>query len=201
MKKLLLILWALAVATPLYADCPVKHPALTALDHDAMLAAYTASFRGIYGRNPTGVVGSGLDDANYWISVSDHYGEFGDTICRAGWSAYWEMKLTGQDAVDPKLGDQPARFQPGASPQPPVIVPPVVVPPVTPPLDLSAVQAQLDAIAAELHGLVLTDANEHSQILTETRGISAWLGDHWKSITMIAGPFVTYATCRVTGKC
>jgi hypothetical protein len=94
-------------------------------------------------------------------------------------------------------------------PQPPVVVPPVVTPPVVPTpqptpapaLDLSGVREQLAAIAAEVHGLAVTSTEEHREILTETRGISEWLQSHWKSITMIAGPFVTYATCRVTGKC
>lgn len=131
MTRWLLSLLLFCLSTPAFAQevCPVKHPALTALDHDTMARAYDASFRGIYGRNPTGAVNGGVDDREYWISVSNHYGEFGDNICRAGWNAYWEQKLTGQDSVDPKLGDQPARFQPTA---PPIVNPPPPPPPPPP---------------------------------------------------------------------
>jgi hypothetical protein len=90
-----------------------RHPPLTGLDHASMEAAVRASFRGLYGREPTGVPGSGVDDVNYWIAVSDHYGEFSDHVERAGWSRYWEVKLSGRDSADPALGDVPARFQPG----------------------------------------------------------------------------------------
>jgi len=103
------------------SDCIATHPALTALDDATMIAAYKASFRGLYGREPSMQPGSGLDDGLYWVSVSNHFGAFGDRVCRAGWSRYWEGKLRGVDALDPSLGDQPAQFQPGA----PVIVPPV----------------------------------------------------------------------------
>ena len=87
-----------------YAQCTPSntHPPTTALDHDSMLAAYTASFVGIFHRPPSMVRGSGYDDGEYWISVSDHFGEFGDGICRAGWNAYWEQKLACQcDSADP----------------------------------------------------------------------------------------------------
>jgi hypothetical protein len=84
---------------------------------------------------------------------------------------------------------------------PPTPVPAPTAPTQPPLLDLSGVSAQIAAMAAELHGHVVASANEHREILAETRGISEWLQGHWKSITMIAGPFVTYATCRVTGKC
>jgi len=87
-------------------------PALTPLDDGYMLAAFTASFRGLFGRDPSMQPGSGSDDGWYWIGVSNHHGAFSDNICRAGWSAYWEEKLAGNDNVPSELADQPARFQP-----------------------------------------------------------------------------------------
>jgi hypothetical protein len=117
MKKVFVLashcLGALTVAALAAAqDCPVKHLALTALDHAAMEAAYTASFRGLYHRDPTGAPGSGPDDIGYWIGSYDHYGAYSDTVCRAGWNAYTETRLSGLASADPALGDQPARFQP-----------------------------------------------------------------------------------------
>src|SRR5438094_1016782 len=71
----------LALATPASAEtCPVKHPALTALDHASMLAAYTASFRGIFGRNPTLPAGTGAADANSRTAVSERYGACYSTV-------------------------------------------------------------------------------------------------------------------------
>jgi len=161
----------LALATPASAEtCPVKHPALTALDHASMLAAYTASFRGIFGRNPTLA-----DDGNYWIAVSDHYGEFGDTVCRAGWSAYWEVKLTGQDAVNPALGDQPARFQPETAPL--VVTPPPVPPTPSPPTPVMSNPASADtAVLAAIADLKAAMQAEHAE---QTRSI----GDALKHVS------------------
>jgi len=113
-------------------DCLATHPALTALDDATMIAAYRASFIGIYGREPSMQPGSGLDDGMYWVSVSNHYGAFGDRICRAGWNRYWEGKLRGVDSLDPSLGDQPAQFQPGApipTPTPQPVPSPIQGPP------------------------------------------------------------------------
>lgn len=157
LSALLVVL--LCVAPAAAQDCPTKHPALTALDHAAMVAAVQASYRGLYGRNPTGQPGSGVDDTSYWVAVSDHYGEFSDHVCRAGWSAYWELKLGGADSVSPTLGDQPARFLPGGvtapAPEVPPIVtlpPPIVTPPLAPALtvDYSTLIQQILASQTQL---------------------------------------------------
>jgi len=172
-RRFLAALILLALAAPAHAEtCPVKHPALTALDHASMLAAYTASFRGLFNRNPTLAAGSGADDGNYWIAVSDHYGEFGDSICRAGWSAYWEVKLTGQDAVNPALGDQPARFQPES-------VTPSVTPPPPPSLGIpkpDPIAADNTAVLAAIADLKQTVSAEHA---AQTRSI----GDALKNVS------------------
>ena len=165
----------LALAAPASAEtCPVKHPALTALDHASMLAAYTASFRGIFNRNPTLAPGSGADDGTYWVAVSDHFGEFGDTVCRAGWSAYWEVKLTGQDAVNPALGDQPARFQPETTP--PSVVPAPTPNASTPPPSLPGGPLPdrdcTTAVLAAIADLKQTVSAEHAE---QTRSITAAL--------------------------
>jgi hypothetical protein len=94
------------------SGCVVSHPALTALDDATMFAAYAASFRGIYGRESVMQPGTGADDGAYWVAQSNHFGAFGDGVCRAGWNAYWEQRLAGADSADPALGDQPAIFQP-----------------------------------------------------------------------------------------
>jgi len=135
-RQCLIVVVALLLLTrPVAAqttDCIATHPALTALDDATMIAAYRASFIGIYGREPSMQPGSGLDDGRYWVSVSNHYGAFGDRVCRAGWNAYWEGKLRGVDSLDPSLGDQPAQFQPGApvpTPTPQPVPTPVQGPP------------------------------------------------------------------------
>jgi len=126
----------------------VSHQPLTDLDQASMRAAIVASFRGLFGRDPTGLPGSGADDVAYWIAVSDHYGEFSDHIWRAGWSAYWEMKLAGSDSANPALGDQPARFQPGILiPRPtPIPAPPAPPTPAPAPVDLGPILARLAAL-------------------------------------------------------
>jgi len=188
-QYLLTVLSILLIAAPAAAEnCPVKHPALTALDHASMLAAYTASFRGIYGRNPTMAVGSGVDDGNYWIAVSDHYGEFGDSICRAGWNAYWETKLaTGQDAVNPTLGDQPARFQPESTP-PPVVIPPP--PPTPPPVTPPVVAADNTAVLAAIADLKATMQAEHAEQTNAVKTIGRFLADHWSTIAAGIGAYL-----------
>lgn len=192
MARICLLIFVL-LASPAVAQevCPVKHPALTALDHASMLAAYTASFRGLFNRNPTLQPGSGVDDGNYWIAVSDHYGEFGDTICRAGWSAYWEQKLTGQDAVDPKLGDQPARFQPGIMPPP---VPPVPPPlPPVPPDQLAFLQSIMNARFDKVDGEIAAVKQDVADFREAVRS-------KWAAIVkspmfqIISGAIVTWAT-------
>jgi hypothetical protein len=201
-RVLALVLLLASPALGAQEVCPVRHPALTALDHASMVAAFTASFRGIYSRNPTFAVGAGADDGNYWISAADHYGEFGDGVCRAGWNAYWETKLaTGQQSVDPKLGDQPARFQPSAAPP---VVPPPVVPPAPPPLDLSGVPAQLAALTATVEELARASAEAHAAIhqnvtdgRAENRNFFQSVAAHWKQITAVLGPA---AAAFVAGK-
>ncbi len=158
MKRKLFTFFAALVTTLLLAapiqaqneNCPIKHPALTALDYTSMTAAIQASHVGLYGRPPTGQPGSGHDDIGYWIAVSDHYGEFSDGICRAGWSAYWEAKLAGSDSVTPSLGDTPARFRPSIVITPPIVTPPVVViPPPLPSTDLSTLLARLEMLRVQ----------------------------------------------------
>lgn len=160
----------LALAAPAHAEtCPVKHPALTALDRASMAAAYEASFVGAEGRTPTWTRGAGKDDGEYWIAVSNHFGEFGDGICRAGWSRYWELKLTtGVEALDPALGDQPARFQPQAAP---IVTPLPPVPPApSPQTPVMSPAAPADtAVLAAIADLKAAMQAEHAE---QTRSIS-----------------------------
>ncbi len=131
--------------TPPIDDCPAGatlHRSLTGLDHASMLAAYTASFVGLYHRQPTMQPGSGSDDGEYWIATFNHYGPYGDGICRAGWNAYAELRLGGGESGDPRLGDQPAKFLPSAAPVPPPTVPPA--PPAT--VDLAPLLSRLAAL-------------------------------------------------------
>lgn len=183
MKFLLVALLLLSPAPALAGDdCPpggVKHAALTGLDHASMEAAYHASFVGIYHREPSGVPGSGPDDTSYWISTFDHYGPYGDSICRAGWNAYTETKLAGADAADPKLGDQPARFQPqpAAGPSPAPVPTPNPIPS-TPSCDLSGVLVSLDNLRADL------DAGraENQAFFTEARS-------KWEAVAAFVGKY------------
>ena len=156
-REILLIL--LTAAAPVYAidDCPpggVKHAALTGLDHASMEAAVKASFVGLYHREPTGVPGSGPDDIGYWIQLSDHYGAYGDGICRAGWNAYMELRLSGASSGDPSLGDQPARFQPKSTLPPESGLPPVVgnqsVLPSVAVCDLSSITSEIANLRADV---------------------------------------------------
>lgn len=187
MKVLLLIL---LLAAPVSAQevCPVKHPALTALDHDSMIAAYSASFRGVFNRNPTLIDGSGYDDGEYWVRVSNHFGEFGDGICRAGWNAYWEQKLACRcDSVDPKLGDQPARFRPDIFiPPPPVVTPPPPPVPSIQTCDLSQVYVQLAQIqgaVGQVNANVTEGRNENKTFFESVRS-------EWKKILTYAAPII-----------
>jgi hypothetical protein len=90
----------------------------------------------------------------------------------------------------------------------PVVIPPVVSPQPAPLFDVAALQAQIAAMADVLNEHVRADGEAHASIAqnitdgrNENRSFFSAVGDHWKAITMIAGPFVTYGTCRVTGKC
>lgn len=175
-----------------------EHPPLTALDHASMLAAYTASFQGLYGHAPSMQAGSGVEDGNYWIAVSDHYGAFSDGICRAGWSAYWEAKLaTNAPSASPALGDQPARFQPSSSPQPPTPPQPPVVTPPAPPLP-TTITCDPAAILAAIADLKATMSDEHAQQTNVLKQIGGFIKDN---LPAIAAAFGTYATCKASGKC
>ena len=178
MKRFVAALILVLVSAPARAEtCPVKHPALTGLDRASMAAAYEASFIGAEGRTPTWTRGAGKDDGEYWIAVSDHYGEFGDTVCRAGWSAYWEVKLTGQDAVNPALGDQPARFPPEAMPS---VVPPPAAPPApspqTPVVSNSAPDdARVLAAIADLKAAMQAEHAEQTRSIGDAlKHVSEW---------------------------
>jgi len=186
---------AIIFATPARAQvCALKHPTLTALDHESMVAAYTASFRGLKGRAPTWLSGSGADDGNYWIAVSDHYGEYSDGVCRAGWNAYMELKLGGSDSVSPALGDQPARFQPTApgqtlgepAPSHPLPIPPLHT------IDFCAAQITMlqTAMTARLDQLVrhvdLVDQNVTAGRAENTTFFAA-VTRHWKAIVGTVG--------------
>jgi hypothetical protein len=188
----------LALAAPAAAqDCPTKHPALTPLDHSSMIAAYTASYLGLYGHPPSMQAGSGADDGNYWVAVSDHFGEFSDGICRAGWNAYWETKVgTLAASVSPALGDQPARFQPSINPPPPPPPPPPIFvppppPPVLPALNLEGVYAQLALLNAKIDHV---DQNV-TEGRAENRSFFGLIKDHWKAIVGViataGGGFIT----------
>jgi hypothetical protein len=152
MTRHLIALFLFAQTVPAFAgDCPAgraTHPPLTGLDRASLVAAYTASFRGLFHRDPTFTRGAGVDDGDYWISASDHYGEFSGNTCRAGWSAYWEHWLEFGHGGSPALGDEPARFQPGVAPP----VPPNTThdAPPTSSLDLLAIKGELEVALARL---------------------------------------------------
>lgn len=134
MKKTYLLLILALLFLPVVAhaqdDCPANHirnVAVSPLDHDYMVRAFTASFRGLFGRDPSMQPGSGKDDGEYYISAANHFGVYGDDQCHAGWSGYWESWLqTGHG--DLGAVQTPAHYLPSA----PVVTPPVVTPP-TPP--------------------------------------------------------------------
>ena len=127
-------------------DCPaghVRHPQVSPLDHDYMTAAFKASFRGLFGRDPSMQPGSGKDDGEYYIAAANHYGVYGDDQCHAGWSGYWESWLAVGHG-DLTLVQSAARFLPTAALPPVVLPPPPPVPPVVilPSTDLSPVLNQ-----------------------------------------------------------
>jgi hypothetical protein len=92
--------------------------------------------------------------------------------------------------------------------------PPSVI--VTPPaVDLSGLRAQLEgilvnqqALKQELDEHVRADGDAHASInqnvsdgRAENRTFFGAIADHWKSITMIAGPLVTGLICKNTDAC
>lgn len=205
----LLALFLLSCLAPIAAtaqECTAanEHPPLTALDHASMIAAYTASFQGLYGRAPSMQAGSGVDDGNYWVAVSDHYGAFSDGICRAGWSAYWETKLgTNAPSASPALGDQPARFLPGVTPQPvpqPTPVPqPQPVPAPQPPLniDYTALVTQLATLNAQVNACNVGIANVNANVSAgrqENQSFFASVKSVW---AQVGGPLLKYVVPAV----
>jgi hypothetical protein len=154
------------------AECPGTipvRPPLVGLDDASMRAAVIASYTGIYGRPPSGLPGSGAEDVGYWITISNHYGEFSDHVCRAGWSRYWEEKLRGNDSVNPALGDQPAEFQPGAVPTPAT----TSAPPAEPAPDLAALDAKLTTILYQIEQLRQQQAADTDRIETRINEVVA----------------------------
>lgn len=147
--------------TPPIDDCPAGHElhhSLTALDRQSMLAAYTASFVGLFHRQPSMQPGSGSDDGNYWTGISDHYGLYGDDVCRAGWNLYRERQLGGIP-TGPRDGDLPAQFLPNAPmpapmptpvPTPQPVPQPLPSPPICPSPDLSAIVSQISNVGAQV---------------------------------------------------
>jgi hypothetical protein len=185
MKRLVLALILFTVSTPAFAeDCPVKHLALTGLDHASMEAAVRASFVGLYHRAPSGIPGSGPDDIGWWIATFDHYGAYGDNVCRAGWNAYAELRLSGAASGDPALGDQPARFQP--EPTPPVVTPPPSPPVVIPPAPVVDTTAVLVAIA----DLKATMQAEHAEQTNALKSLGHFIADNWPVIAASLGAYL-----------
>lgn len=181
-----------AAQTPPIDDCPagaVLHKSLTPLDHDSLLAAYTASFVGLFHRQPSLQPGSGADDGNYWVGISNHYGEYGDSVCRAGWNLYRERQIGGLP-TGPADGDLPASFQPGAVPPAPPTPPAPPVPPTT------DIQAQLDALGTALANLRLT-VNDQSSLLA---GALEHLAAVDTRVTVLeARPTVTGCSAAIAG--
>lgn len=151
-QKTLFVLLFLFLSAPTFAqdDCPAGHirnPQVSPLDHDYMVRAFTASFRGLFGRDPSMQPGTGKDDGEYYISAANHFGVYGDDQCHAGWSGYWESWLQNGHG-DLGAVQTPARFLP-------MVAPPIVTPPppiVTPPAPLpSADLSQLFSQGAINH--------------------------------------------------
>lgn len=136
MMKALVLTLILLLPVPVFAqdDCPAGHirnPQISALDHDYMTAAFKASFKGLFGRDPSMQPGSGKDDGEYYIAAANHFGVYGDAQCHAGWSGYWESWLQNGHG-DLGVVQVPAHFLPYVAP--PVVIPPVVIdPPVVKP--------------------------------------------------------------------
>lgn len=223
MKTLIIALFCLLVALPVAAqdDCPaghVRNPPVSPLDNTYMLAAFKASFQGIFGRQPTCQPGSGKDDCNYYIGASNHYGVYGDDQCHAGWSGYWESWLAVGHG-DLSLVQTPAKFLPGSEPAPQPQPQPTPQPSPVPEGVLIAkvdnVSAKVDNLTIRLEQLRLEIANltasmdeAHKAInqnvsdgRAENRSFFSAVAEHWKAVTAIAAPFVTYLTCRYSGGC
>lgn len=100
----------------------------------------------------------------------------------------------------------PSPYFGGIVPLPPVVFPPPVVPPAV--FDAAALAAQIAQLQLSLdtHARGLSEAiaavNQNvTDGRAENRGFFGAVRDHWKSITMVVGPIVTYFTTRqMTGK-
>lgn len=86
--------------------------------------------------------------------------------------------------------------------------PPVVVSPPAPIFDVASLQQQIADLIATLHEHVRADGDAHASInqnvtdgRAENRSFFAAVSAHWKSISAIAAPLVTYWTCHATAKC
>lgn len=194
-----------AAQTPPIDDCPAGaelHRSLTALDDSSMLAAYTASFVGLFHRAPSMQPGSGADDGNYWIKSSNHYGLYGDNICRAGWNLYRERQL-GSLPTGPKDGDLPASFLPGAPTPTPTPVPtPTPTPAPLPSVDLSGVLQQISLLSKQVD-VVKADVDagraENQAFFSNVK--SAWETYGLPLLKYVAPALGAYVTCHATGKC
>jgi hypothetical protein len=122
-----------------------------------------------------------------------------------------ETAFVDRNTRDFTLPIDPAVYM-GALTPPVVGPPPVGVPPSVPPpaplFDLAALQQQIAEMAAVLNEHVRADGDAHASIAqnitdgrNENRSFFSAVGQHWKSITAIVAPAVTYWTCHSTGKC
>lgn len=198
-----LLLPSLAIAQD---DCPaghVRNPQVSPLDHEYMTSAFKASFKGLFGRDPSMQPGSGKDDGEYYIGAANHYGVYGDDQCHAGWSGYWESWLqTGHG--DLGQAQTPARFLPTAA-LPPVVIPPVVTPPVPPVVappapivvlpatDLSPVLNQ----QAVDHAILLELQRELAAARTDIADFRAAVRSKW--VAIVDSPIFKYGLAAITG--
>lgn len=197
MRNWLISLALFCLTAPAFAqdDCPpghVRHPAISALDDASMLAAYTASFRGIFNREPTLVNGAGVDDGWYYIRQSNHFGVYGDDQCHAGWSGYWESWLRNGHG-DLSLVQTAARFQPSVQP-PPVPVPPAPLPPPpAPPDQLVFLQSIMNARFDRVDGEIAAVKQDVADFREAVR--SKWAAVVKSPLfQIISGAIVTWAT-------
>lgn len=198
----LLLAAPVCAQTPPIDDCPAGatlHRSLTALDHDSMLAAYTASFVGLFHRQPSMQPGSGSDDGEYWIAISNHYGEYGDSVCRAGWNLYRERQIGGIP-TGPKDGDVPASFLPNAPVPVPTPVPtptPVPAPlpnPPNPPLpsvDLTPILNTLAVIEQNVIAIRATEEDTNKQVTEMNKGFSDYVVPFFKFVAKYIVPAAT----------
>jgi len=203
----------LNIASLAYAqdDCPaghVRHPAVSPLDHTYMLAAFKASFRAIKGFEPSCRDGAGVEDCEYYIRQSNHFGVYGDDECHAGWSGYWESWIAVGHG-DLSLVQTPARFLPNDAPPTPTPDPtPSPVPEGVLLIEVRALAKEVAQVRLEIANLTSSMDDAHRAInqnvsdgRAENRSFYQAVAEHWKSITAFAAPIVTYATCHYTGKC